>query len=585
MKIRQLSDLHRERGPFSYVDEGEDVVVLAGDISNGVEGIEWAKTIPKPVVFVAGNHDHWGCDLIDNIESMRAAAVGSNVHFLECDEVVITINDESVRFLGTTLWTDYCEAYLVKHGQNLEDERQRQMMYFAHKSMNDFMQITYAKEPLTAKILLEIHRKSRAWLKDKIADRFDGKTVVVTHHAPSYQSLIHANDVKADDLSRIIQSDRRPDDRHERVASYASDLEDLAVKVDFWLHGHIHSSMMYNINKCLVVVNPRGYIRGPQKSNFWWHMSPAQENKSLAEFNKNPEKGDVVKFNKAFIIDTESTMPAYMLAQAKDKIVEINKVIKIMATYIKYTKNEDVHIAAMAINKTNATIESYNELVNETIKLICYSENMAAFGNADSMVFRLKLPVFEKRLLATGILAGIDMTENPTEYQDYYFKDAPANTRRALATMRKAIKIIRAKLNQKPSLTINIKADTRNGRLVSSNAKKTCVELREEQSEKLILLATLSKTNETLTAEFCGEEFIRNTTEGMIEVLLSLGITTSDLRFTADPDHALSVGQTIEIRSALRDHYKALYHIDRDLAEKLADEAILVCGLKPKSAL
>lgn len=557
MQIRLLSDLHRERGPFTYVDNGEDVIVLAGDISNGTEGIEWAKTIPKPVVYVAGNHDHWGCDLLDNIEAMRAAAAGSNVYFLECDEAVIEVNGESVRFLGTTLWTDYCEAYLVKHGQHLEDERQRQMMYFAHKSMNDFMRITYAKKPLTAKILLEIHRKSRAWLDSKIKDRFNGKTIVVTHHAPSYQSLIHANDVKADDLSLIIQSDRRPDDRHERVASYASDLEDLAKKVDFWLHGHIHSPMMYNINRCIVAVNPRGYIRGPQKSSVWWPLSPKAEDESLVEFNKNPEKGDVDRFDKAFIIDTDSTMLAFMLSKAKEKVVEINAVIKIMAAHVKYTRHEDVNIAAMSINKTNATITTYNLLVNDTMKLICYAADKQAYGDADNLQFRLGWHDIKHSLLARNMLADMEMT---SEHQQY-FKDAAANAKLALVTMRNAIKVINRKL-----------------KLGLYNSR---VELSEEAIPEMTLITTLSRTGDTLTAELNGESLTVATTEELITLLLSLGITTSDLRFTIG-DHALTVGQTVEIRSAFRDHYKKLPHINKDLAEKLADEAIQVCGLKIK---
>ena len=63
MKIRQLSDLHLETGPFTWEDQGEDVVVLAGDIGVGVAGIEWAKTITKPVVYVAGNHENWDGDI------------------------------------------------------------------------------------------------------------------------------------------------------------------------------------------------------------------------------------------------------------------------------------------------------------------------------------------------------------------------------------------------------------------------------------------------------------------------------------------------------------------------------------------
>lgn len=443
MKIRLLSDLHLERGAFTYIDEGEDVVVLAGDIDNGVAGINWAKTLPKPVVMIAGNHDHWGCDLPANIEAMRAAAAGSNVHFLECDEFILTINNESIRFLGATLFTDYAEAYLIKNGQYIEAERQSQMMYFAHKSMNDFMQITYENKPLTAKILLDIHRKSRAWLKSKIDDSFDGRTVVVTHHAPSYQSLIHANDLKEEDLNHVIKGNRRPDDRSERVASYASDVEDLAVKVDFWLHGHIHAPLMYNLDKCLVVCNPRGYIRGPLKSSIWWPISPKQEDESLAKFNENPEKGDVDLFNKAFIIDTESTMPAYMLARAKDKITEIQTVIKVMAAHVKYTKNDDANIAAMGINKVNATITKYNDLVNETMALITYAADKQVHGDAEILQFRLGWHDIQGSLLAGNMLEHMEMTE---EHQQY-FKDAADNAKIALVTMRQAVKAIKNKLN------------------------------------------------------------------------------------------------------------------------------------------
>jgi len=48
-----------------------------------------------------------------------------------------------------------------------------------------------------------------------------------------------------------------------------------------------------------------------------------------------------------------------------------------------------------------------------------------------------------------------------------------------------------------------------------------------------------------------GDEFTASTTEEMIEMLLNLGLTANDLRFTAD-DHALTVGQMLEIRCALK---------------------------------
>ncbi|MGZ8982327.1 MAG: hypothetical protein ACXW11_00055 [Methylotenera sp.] len=56
--------------------------MLGSDINIGTAGIEWAKTIPKPVIYVSGNHEHLGQDIYTNLAAMRLAAKGFNVHFL-----------------------------------------------------------------------------------------------------------------------------------------------------------------------------------------------------------------------------------------------------------------------------------------------------------------------------------------------------------------------------------------------------------------------------------------------------------------------------------------------------------------------
>lgn len=67
MKLLVLSDLHVEFAPFvpdPAAVEAADVVVLAGDVSNGVKGIAWARQAfaDKPVVYVVGNHEFYRCD-------------------------------------------------------------------------------------------------------------------------------------------------------------------------------------------------------------------------------------------------------------------------------------------------------------------------------------------------------------------------------------------------------------------------------------------------------------------------------------------------------------------------------------------
>lgn len=58
MRIHPLSDLHNEFAPFTPEVRDADVVILAGDIDLGTQGIEWARqAFDCPVLYVPGNHE------------------------------------------------------------------------------------------------------------------------------------------------------------------------------------------------------------------------------------------------------------------------------------------------------------------------------------------------------------------------------------------------------------------------------------------------------------------------------------------------------------------------------------------------
>ena len=61
MRIRVLSDLHREFGHLKLPEDSADVVVLAGDIDRGTKGVTRARQafLDVPVLSVAGNHEHY----------------------------------------------------------------------------------------------------------------------------------------------------------------------------------------------------------------------------------------------------------------------------------------------------------------------------------------------------------------------------------------------------------------------------------------------------------------------------------------------------------------------------------------------
>jgi len=62
-----------------------DVVVLAGDIGVGAQGLEWARDLfDVPVIYVCGNHEYhdprWS--MVEHKTWMRKTCEDSNVHLL-----------------------------------------------------------------------------------------------------------------------------------------------------------------------------------------------------------------------------------------------------------------------------------------------------------------------------------------------------------------------------------------------------------------------------------------------------------------------------------------------------------------------
>ena len=240
MRLLILSDLHHElwRNNAPRIDPSvsqPDVVVLAGDINTGVNAIDWAaRTFSGiPVLYVYGNHEAYGRNLENTQEDIAAAAkLAENIHFLNCDEYRIG----DIRFLGATLWTDF----------RLFDDGDRQAaMRNAEAVMVDYKRIRLASKgyrKLRAADTAQFHAMHRSWLTLKLAEPFSGKTVVITHMAPSMRSV--SEQYASDPVS----------------AAYASRLEDLANQADVWIHGHMHDSFDYQIGKCRVICNPCGYM-------------------------------------------------------------------------------------------------------------------------------------------------------------------------------------------------------------------------------------------------------------------------------------------------------------------------------------
>lgn len=179
MKLRVMSDVHVEFFAFRPPEAPADVVVLAGDVLNEHYGLIWARrSFPAtPIVYVMGNHEFYNADYERVLERARKEAQPLEIHLLENDHAVI----DGVRFLGMTLWTDFAVEEPT-HSANFS-------MWHANQQMADFSLIRYRGGRLSAEATREFHRISRRWLSERLAEPFDGKTVVVTHHLPHRGSI------------------------------------------------------------------------------------------------------------------------------------------------------------------------------------------------------------------------------------------------------------------------------------------------------------------------------------------------------------------------------------------------------------
>lgn len=249
MKIHLLSDLHLEfdRGDLWLPPKVDaDVLVLAGDIAVGQMHLPWLQAMTDRyafVLYIPGNHEYYNCDVLQDLNDvyLRWEEYGQLKNFVFLHNRSCIIDD--IHFIGATLWTDF----------NNDNFHVREIV---RKGLNDYRRIYYLVNGLGKKVLptniLAEHRASLAHINKELNEPKGAKRVVVTHHAPSEQSISEHYRRVGGDLNY----------------AYFSSLEPLAEKADFWFHGHVHHPASYEIGKCRVVTNPRGYERAGEKTGY-----------------------------------------------------------------------------------------------------------------------------------------------------------------------------------------------------------------------------------------------------------------------------------------------------------------------------
>lgn len=263
IKISYVSDLHLEFRNFPDLSKevGGDILILAGDILTAASIRENrtdkdARSIKKylagpfkefidkysEVFYICGNHEYYR-----SVYKNTAPEINKHLKALGLEKIDLWENNskliDGVLFIGATLWTDF-------------NNRNPLVMNAIQSGMNDYEYIGARDEfdfnyfnknepiNITPEFIYDRHIESRQYITDVLKWHRDTRTVVFTHMAPTYKSVNSQHCGNALDHA------------------YASDLSGLILdnpQIEYWIHGHTHETLSYDVGNTKVVANQRGY--------------------------------------------------------------------------------------------------------------------------------------------------------------------------------------------------------------------------------------------------------------------------------------------------------------------------------------
>ncbi|MFO8055556.1 MAG: metallophosphoesterase [Bacteroidales bacterium] len=237
MIIQYATDLHLEFSKNKKFLKANplwpsgDILLLAGDIVPFVkmnrhrEFFDYISDHFHTTYWVPGNHEYYHFNVAEK-SGILNENIRKNVHLVNN----VCIVKQGVRFIFSTLW--------AKIGP--------QNQWWIERSVRDFQVIQYNNTLFSVEHFNRLHHESIEFITAELSRPSNLKTVVVTHHVPTF--LNYPEKYKGDLINEV----------------FAIELFNLieTKKPDYWIYGHTHANTgIFNIGGTKMITNQLGYVR------------------------------------------------------------------------------------------------------------------------------------------------------------------------------------------------------------------------------------------------------------------------------------------------------------------------------------
>ncbi len=243
-KIQYVSDLHLEfpenqkfLKKFPIKPAG-DVLILAGDIVPLVSLDNFNYFFDRlshdfeAVFWIPGNHEYYHYDLALKSGSFKKR-IRENIWLLNNQEILF----RNCRLIFSTLWSHISPQNALPIQQNL----------------NDFRLIKFNGKPYTPKIFNNLHKQNRKFIEERLKQKSDLQSIVVTHHVPTF--INYPEQYRNSSINE----------------AFSVELYDLisAEQPNYWIYGHHHfNTADFRIGNTRLLTNQLGYVAYKEHRSF-----------------------------------------------------------------------------------------------------------------------------------------------------------------------------------------------------------------------------------------------------------------------------------------------------------------------------